>query len=117
MSTATPAPRTAPVVPPQAHKNEIRIVSHSTLFYWWPVWALGFLMALVTLFSHQYMVTVPAGTTVLDNVNLTSKNIEAPRYVLVLPKEAKIARNKHDEFDRPHLLMASSKTPGVCFCI
>src|SRR5437763_14463705 len=59
MSTATPAPRPAAVPPP--HRNEIRIVSHSNLFYWWPVWAVGFLMALITLMTPTRAVIVPAG--------------------------------------------------------
>jgi hypothetical protein len=118
MSTATPAPAPRPAPAPvfPAHKNEIRIISHSNLFYWWPVCALGFLFALVTAFSGQRMVTVPTGTTVVDNVDLSAKGIEKPRYVLVLPPGEKIER-KHDEFEKPHLRMTSSKTPGVLFCI
>ena len=27
--------------------QEIKIVSHSNLFYWWPVWAVGYLMAIL----------------------------------------------------------------------
>jgi len=29
---------------------ELRIISHSRLFYWWPVWVIGFVMAFVTHF-------------------------------------------------------------------
>jgi hypothetical protein len=28
---------------------EVLLVSHSSLFYWWPVWVVGYLMALLTL--------------------------------------------------------------------
>jgi hypothetical protein len=28
--------------------TEVRLYSHSTFFYWWPVWAVGYLMALIT---------------------------------------------------------------------
>ena len=40
----------APVaVPAAAHEvPEMRIYSHSALFYWWPVWVFGFLFALIT---------------------------------------------------------------------
>jgi hypothetical protein len=31
--------------------DHITIISHSRLFYWWPVWALGFIMAGVTYFG------------------------------------------------------------------
>jgi hypothetical protein len=32
---------------------EITLVSHSGLFYWWPVWAVGYLFTLVTLWHGQ----------------------------------------------------------------
>jgi hypothetical protein len=35
--------------PDPAALPEIRLYSHSTIFYWWPVWATGYIMALVTL--------------------------------------------------------------------
>jgi hypothetical protein len=121
MSTATPAPAPRParaqVFP--AHKNEIRIVSHSTLFYWWPVWALGFLMALVTAFSGQRMITVPGGSTFREGVEVHVKDSKELRTVLVIPKDG----DKHLSLDKngkpldPYLHMTSSKTPGVLFCI
>jgi hypothetical protein len=35
----------------QTQLPEIIIISHSTLLYWWPLWALGYLMALITLIT------------------------------------------------------------------
>ena len=32
----------------QAQVPEIRLYSHSTLYYWWPVWAIGYVFALLT---------------------------------------------------------------------
>src|SRR5947209_5377181 len=54
-------PAVVSTVPP---KREITIVSHSTLFYWWPVWAVGFLMGFITMLSGSHMVVVPANTEV-----------------------------------------------------
>ena len=63
MSAATP-PSTAPhhQAPPPAKKepNELTIVSHSNLYYWWPVWACGFIMAIVTYFEGYVSAVVPA---------------------------------------------------------
>src|SRR5579863_9624825 len=119
MSTAkpVPSPRPAAAPIPPAHKNEIRIISHSTLFYWWPVWALGFLMALVTLFSGQYMITVPANSTFREGVEV--KDTKEPRTVLVISKDGEkhLAKDTNGKPVDPHLHMASSKTPGVLFCI
>jgi hypothetical protein len=48
MATAPPQPAPALRAP-----REILIVSHSTLYYWWPVWAVGFLMALMSSFTGE----------------------------------------------------------------
>jgi hypothetical protein len=32
---------------------EVRIYSHTGLFYWWPVWALGYLLAILTYFQGK----------------------------------------------------------------
>jgi len=29
-------------------KDEIRLYSRSDIFYWWPVWTVGYLLALLT---------------------------------------------------------------------
>ncbi len=54
-----------PDMPPQggSEQPELRIYSHSTLYYWWPIWAIGFLFALltelqgetVTIGGHDYL--------------------------------------------------------------
>jgi len=50
--TGPPRPIPVEVVerPKQAAEDQpqLVIVSHSSLFYWWPVWFVGFLMALIT---------------------------------------------------------------------
>jgi hypothetical protein len=50
------APQTAengPVQTAQHDHPQIILVSHSSLFYWWPVWAVGYLMAFLTLIGGQ----------------------------------------------------------------
>jgi hypothetical protein len=47
----TTAPATEPVHPHQV--QELRVYSHSTFFYWWPVWMTGYIMALVTRIDGQ----------------------------------------------------------------
>ena len=34
-------------------QQRLRIYSHSSLFYWWPVWMIGYIMALLTYWSGK----------------------------------------------------------------
>jgi ABC-type multidrug transport system fused ATPase/permease subunit len=60
-SSATPAPGSSngPTTP-----QEIRVYQHSQLFYWWPVWLCGFVMAIWTWIDGHRMAIVPADTQV-----------------------------------------------------
>ena len=54
---------TAPIsTPMRLAPTEIRVISHSTLFYWWPVWAVGFLLTILTVFDGHFMLIVPRDT-------------------------------------------------------
>src|SRR5947207_5428597 len=66
--------------------QEIKIVSHSTLLYWWPVWAFGFVLALLTWMDGHYMVLVPKGTHAEQNRVVQDIENGEPRDVYVLPK-------------------------------
>jgi len=50
-----PSPETMP-----GKSNEIKLISHSNLFYWWPVWLLAFVMAGWTYFENHRLAIVPA---------------------------------------------------------
>jgi hypothetical protein len=41
--------------------EELKVVQHSQLFYWWPVWAAGFIMFLISYIGGELMVVVPKG--------------------------------------------------------
>lgn len=46
--------------PKPAEKTKLRIVAHSSLLYWWPVWLLGFVASAMTALSgHE--VALPSG--------------------------------------------------------
>jgi|SRR5579883_640505 len=63
---STTAPSTAPPTPapPPPGPREIKLIGHSPLFYWWPVWAFGFFMAIWTAAENHRLAVVPADTTV-----------------------------------------------------
>lgn len=85
-------------------QNKIIVYSHSTLFYWWPVWFAGFIMALVSYISDQRLAIVPAGTV-------------AKRDSMVAPEGQTMPVDKaSQELIQPHLRIASDKNLGVLFC-
>ena len=122
MSTAPPpAPAQAP-----PRQKEITIYSHSSLFYWWPVWVGGFIMAIVTAFSGERLALVPAGTIAYPHQEIPwlktdkdkAKNEEtARRDVLVAPQKHDFPRDKStNDLIQPRLHIAHSKNVGVLFC-
>src|SRR6516165_4898923 len=73
MATQPPArPATAPAT--AATLNELRIISHSNLFYWWPVWAFGFVLGIVSLVSGYELAAVPHGTIVAKTLESDEAN-------------------------------------------
>ena len=57
--------------------NEIKLISHSNLFYWWPVWALAFFMAAWTYFENNRLAIVPPHGTLTPIGEKTGKfNLE-----------------------------------------
>src|SRR5207244_965813 len=91
----------------------IRIVSHSSLFYWWPVWAVGFLMAAITGFSDYRMAIVPEYSKVAQKVIVPG--IDGERDVLALPKGHKWPTDAKGDPVAPHLHVSRSKNLGVLF--
>lgn len=117
MST-TPAP-TVPN-PTMGPRSEIRIISHSTLFYWWPVWSVGFLLAAITAFSEDRLAIVPQGTRAyvqqaVPFVNDTRK--EKVGDVYVLPEGRHLPLDENNQPIEPHLKISRNKNLGVFFCV
>ncbi len=102
--------------------DEIKIISHSNLFYWWPIWALGYLFGLITFFSGHYMVVIPDRAEVAEDAtvsyvstkNKDEKVTKENRDVLILPKNAKLTDT---DAERPHLHVSNNKNLGVVFAI
>ena len=136
---ATPTPRVT-------DREEVTVISHSNIFYWWPVWAVAFVMGIWTLWvDRHYMVTVPPKTEIIsgtgatippkgklmEDVTVTKKTddttiTEEHRDVVILAprneKESKkgAAASKGDkslEIESPRVHMARNKNLGVFFCV
>src|SRR5262245_14542199 len=46
--------------------GELPVYHHSGLFYWWPVWLFGFLLAAISYFGDTHMALVPARSVLLE---------------------------------------------------
>lgn len=57
-----PVEAAIPVVP--AGPRQIKLISHSPLFYWWPVWVFGFFMAAWTGIEDHRLAVVPPDTRI-----------------------------------------------------
>lgn len=107
---------TAVQATPGGLPREIRIISHSGLFYWWPVWAFGFIFALVTLIDGHLMAPVPVYTEAKGEANIPGYN--QPRDVYVLPDKKSIPIDPNTgNPQQPKLHITTSRIPGVWFCI
>jgi hypothetical protein len=108
-TTKAPVPYAAPAGP-----STLTIVGHSDLFYWWPVWAAGFLMALLTYVGGHHMAVVPAGTVADKGKQV--EGYEGPRDVLVAPaQQALPADAATGALLQPRLHVAVSNSLGSVF--
>ncbi len=104
--------------------DEIVVYHHSTLFYWWPVWLLGFVMASVTYFDNKHMAIVPAGTTATradeGKAHIDDKEIDLTgRDILILAdKKTHITRQDASGKERvvePTIFISQHKSVGSFF--
>ncbi|HKB38014.1 MAG TPA: hypothetical protein VKD72_16320 [Gemmataceae bacterium] len=103
-------------VVPDERPVEVVIISHSPLFYWWPVWAVGFLMAALSYWRGYQVAFVPPGTTVEREVQVRGQ--EGPRDILIVPEgQALPAASDPDQLAQPRLRMAVSNDPGVVWAM
>jgi hypothetical protein len=98
----------------KASPDEVVVISHSPIFYWWPVWFVGFLMAAWTYLDGHLMAIVPAGT-VAESARAVGGH-DDPRDVLVLPQGARLPADQATGTAlQPRLRMAASNGPGMIF--
>lgn len=99
---------------PSADQSRIKIVSHSDLFYWWPVWAVGFLMAFLTYQGGHRMAIVPDGTVAEQSRRVEGH--EGPRDVLVVPSNKELPLDQETgTLMQLRLRMALSNSIGAVY--
>src|SRR5262245_9069905 len=97
----------------QAEHASVTIIGHSGLFYWWPVWAVGFLMAVFTSLDGSPMAIVPGGT-VAEKARQV-QGVEGPRDVLILPAGRELPVDEAGAPEQPRLRVARSNGLGSVF--
>ena len=123
MSTVPTPTTNIPAGTPPPREDKVTVISHSNLFYWWPVWAIGFLMAALTYLDGDVLATVPAKTkAVKEMVTYTGEDgklYKGEAYVLPEGKlVSRLTRGNKDSVTRnPYIHMAKSKNYGVIFCV
>jgi hypothetical protein len=115
--------------------NQITIVSHSNLYYWWPVWVVGFVMAIITYFDGYVMAVLPAkGVAAAVDADLTiathtqndkgektnSETSHNNQVVVYAPQSSDPRHygqpiNDKNQAETPYLRVSPSKTLGVVF--
>src|SRR5215831_2826124 len=99
-------------VVPDSRPAEVVVVSHSPLFYWWPVWAVGFLMAGVSFWQDDRVAFVPRGTVAERGVRVGEH--KGTRDVLIAPAGQSLpAVTDTEELEQPRMRMTSSNNPGI----
>jgi hypothetical protein len=130
MSTQ-PTPPAAPVPPPSAApaaEQSVVIYSHSFLFYWWPVWLVGFILGfIVTPLSGQKLAVVPDDTELEKPELKDGKIIRDVNGMITITEEGKGDRTqqiksqpvlivpKGKDVSVPKLHISNSKNNGVIF--
>ncbi len=94
---------------------ELIVISHSTLFYWWPVWAVGFVMAGISYWSGDLVAFVPPGTRAEQKVGV--HGFDGPRDVLIAPADRQLPGTETGELAQPRLRMAASNNLGIVWAI
>ena len=96
-----------------AEPSSVTIIGHSDLFYWWPVWAIGFLMALLTYLDGSFMAIVPAGTVAAKTRQV--QGVDGPRDVFILPANRELPVDDAGVPEQPRLRVARSNSLGSVF--
>jgi hypothetical protein len=101
---------------PDSRPTEVVIISHSPLFYWWPVWAVGFLMAALSFWQDQRIAFVPPGTVAERKVEVSGH--QGLRDILIAPEGQPLpAVSETNELRQPWMRMAESNNPGIIWAL
>jgi hypothetical protein len=109
---------TAPTPINLERAEQIHVISHSNLFYWWPVWFTGFVLTILTFVSDTYMVFVPEHTVALKDAAVTGdrdgKTVSYKKNDVLVVEDGHLPAQA-DILNQPHLHAANNGSYGVLF--
>src|SRR5262245_42271955 len=103
MSTAAKPPAANPM-------RTIKVISHSSLIYWWPVWLVGFILAGLTYAEDSRLIIVPESAKVTVNLKGQFMRIEVGKN-----DDAWLAEAENAPKDPFPVRIAKSKNYGIAY--
>jgi hypothetical protein len=100
----------------QSASRQVKVVSHSNLFYWWPVWATGLVMAGLSYVQGNYLGVVPEGTKAVEGVRVSG--YDGPCDALVVPPGKHLPVDRvSKELLQPIVRVAPTAGYGVVYTV
>ena len=101
--------------------DTIVVYRHSHLFYWWPIWLLGFLFAAITYFDNKHLAVVPADTIAVKSRVVEVNGKKVTRHILILDEGKEHITRTGDtgkaELIHPTIFVSQYRTLGGIFVI
>jgi hypothetical protein len=96
------------------------VIGHSALFYWWPVWLLGFIFAGLTYFANVHMALVPGDAALIQIKEATlekdgAEPLKGGEAVYSTKKFPRTMRGDEETYAMPY--MHPSKSLGLVFVL
>jgi hypothetical protein len=92
--------------------TSITVISHSMLFYWWPVWLCGLLFGVLSLLDGYHLAVVPEGASLTGPTDIAG----SPVYTLIVPRDDPILRGAAGENEPFPVRVTASPVYGLIFC-
>jgi hypothetical protein len=103
-------------VVPDGRPAEVVIISHSPLFYWWPVWVVGFLLAALSWLYGDPVAFVPRGTVAERGAKVEGHG--GARDVLIAPEGQSLpVASGTEELKQPRMRMAATNDFGIIWLV
>ena len=103
-------------------RREITLISHSMLFYWWPIWLIGYVLALITYFEDNRLAIVPPKANLSIDQKETDEKQTVYRFAVGKPTTKSLDRaeeiSKNTTGESPFKpRMSQHAWMGPVFCV